>query len=161
MAIAYDFDGTLAPGNMQEHNFIPDLQMDKGEFWNEANEMAKEHDMDEVLAYMHLMLIKAREKNISLREETFMQYGARITFFEGVESYFDRINQYAAKQNIHLEHFIISSGLREFVKGSAIAKHFRTIYASGFQYDQNGNALDLRRIPAVSINRNLPCSFSK
>ncbi|MBR6131212.1 MAG: haloacid dehalogenase-like hydrolase [Bacteroidales bacterium] len=148
MAIAYDFDGTLAPGNMQEHNFIPDLQMDKGEFWNEANEMAKEHDMDEVLAYMHLMLIKAREKNISLREETFMQYGARITFFEGVESYFDRINQYAAKQNIHLEHFIISSGLREFVKGSAIAKHFRTIYASGFQYDRNGNAC----WPALAVN---------
>lgn len=32
MAIAYDFDGTLAPGNMQEYNFIPDLNMDKGAF---------------------------------------------------------------------------------------------------------------------------------
>ena len=69
MAIAYDFDGTLAPGNMQEYNFIPDLNMDKGEFWQEANELAKKHDMDEVLAYMHLMLIKAKEKNIPIREE--------------------------------------------------------------------------------------------
>ncbi len=148
MAIAYDFDGTLAPGNMQEYNFIPDLNMDKSEFWQEANELAKKHDMDEVLAYMHLMLIKAREKNIPIREEAFMKYGEKITFFEGVESYFERINAYAASKNMHLEHFIISSGLREFVKGTAIAKHFKTIFASGFEYDENGVAC----WPALVVN---------
>jgi len=148
MAIAYDFDGTLAPGNMQEYNFIPDLNMDKGEFWQEANELAKKHDMDEVLAYMHLMLIKAKEKNIPIREEAFMKYGEKITFFEGVESYFDRINAYAASKNMHLEHFIISSGLREFVKGTAIAKHFKTIFASGFEYDESGVAC----WPALVVN---------
>lgn len=148
MAIAYDFDGTLAPGNMQEYNFIPDLNMDKGEFWQEANELAKKHDMDEVLAYMHLMLIKAKEKNIPIREEAFMKYGEKITFFEGVETYFERINAYAASKNMHLEHFIISSGLREFVKGTAIAKHFKTIFASGFEYDENGVAC----WPALVVN---------
>ena len=148
MAIAYDFDGTLAPGNMQEYNFIPDLNMDKGEFWQEANELAKKHDMDEVLAYMHLMLIKAKEKNIPIREEAFMKYGEKITFFEGVETYFERINAYAASKNMHLEHFIISSGLREFVKGTAIAKHFKTIFASGFEYDEHGVAC----WPALVVN---------
>lgn len=148
MAIAYDFDGTLAPGNMQEYNFIPDLNMDKGEFWQEANELAKKHDMDEVLAYMHLMLIKAKEKNIPIREEAFMKYGEKITFFEGVETYFERINAYAASKNMHLEHFIISSGLREFVKGTAIAKHFKTIFASGFEYDEKGVAC----WPALVVN---------
>ena len=148
VAIAYDFDGTLAPGNMQEYNFIPDLNMDKGEFWQEANELAKKHDMDEVLAYMHLMLIKAKEKNIPIREEVFMKYGEKITFFEGVETYFERINAYAAAQNLHLEHFIISSGLREIVKGTRIAKYFKTIYASGFQYDENGCAC----WPALGVN---------
>ncbi len=148
MAIAYDFDGTLAPGNMQEYNFIPDLDMDKGAFWEEANELAKKHDMDEVLAYMHLMLIKAKDKNIPIREEAFMKYGEKITFFEGVETYFDRINTYAASKNIHLEHFIISSGLREFVKGTAIGKYFKAIYASGFQYDDNGIAC----WPALVVN---------
>lgn len=148
MAIAYDFDGTLAPGNMQEYNFIPDLNMDKGEFWQEANELAKKHDMDEVLAYMHLMLIKAKEKNIPIREEAFMKYGEKITFFEGVETYFERINAYAASKNMHLEHFIISSGLREFVKGTAIAKHFKTIFASGFEYDEHSVAC----WPALVVN---------
>ena len=148
VAIAYDFDGTLAPGNMQEYNFIPDLNMDKGEFWQEANELAKKHDMDEVLAYMHLMLIKAKEKNIPIKEEVFMKYGEKITFFEGVETYFERINAYAAAQNLHLEHFIISSGLREIVKGTRIAQYFKTIYASGFQYDENGCAC----WPALGVN---------
>lgn len=148
MGIAYDFDGTLAPGNMQEYNFIPDLNMDKGEFWEEANEMARANDMDEVLAYMHLMLLKANAKNIPIREETFRQYGARITFFEGLESYFERINHYATDKNIHLEHFIISSGLREFIKGTSIAPHFKNIFASGFQYDANGIAC----WPALAVN---------
>lgn len=148
MAIAYDFDGTLAPGNMQEHNFIPDLNMDKREFWQEANEMAKKNDMDEVSAYMHLMLIKAKEKNIPIREEVFMRYGEKITFFDGVTDYFDRINDYAAERNIHLEHFVISSGLREFVKGTAIYKHFKNVFASGFQYDDDGIAC----WPALVVN---------
>lgn len=148
VAIIYDFDGTLAPGNMQEHNFIPDLNMDKVDFWEEANEMARINDMDEVLAYMHLMLLKADEKNIPIREETFRQYGARIVFFEGVETYFKRINHYATQKNIHLEHFIISSGLREFIKGSPIAVHFKNIFASGFQYDDAGIAC----WPALAVN---------
>ncbi|MDY6327174.1 MAG: HAD family hydrolase [Bacteroidales bacterium] len=148
IAIAYDFDGTLAPGNMQEYNFIPDINMDKGEFWEQANELARKHDMDEVLAYMHLMLIKAREQNLDIREETFMKYGAKITFFEGVETYFERINKYAESKNLHLEHFIISSGLREIVKGTSIARHFKTIYASGFQYDETGIAC----WPALGVN---------
>ncbi|MCK4639078.1 MAG: hypothetical protein KAT33_06630, partial [Bacteroidales bacterium] len=56
IAIAYDFDGTLAPGNMQEHSFIPKLGIDNGDFWNESNKRAKKNDMDEILAYMQLML---------------------------------------------------------------------------------------------------------
>jgi hypothetical protein len=39
-AIAYDFDGTLAPGNMQEHSFIPDCGLSKAEFWTEVKKYA-------------------------------------------------------------------------------------------------------------------------
>ncbi|MCL2245666.1 MAG: haloacid dehalogenase-like hydrolase, partial [Lentimicrobiaceae bacterium] len=130
IAIAYDFDGTLAPGNMQEHNFIPDLNMDINEFWREANETAKQHDMDEVLAYMFLMLEKAKEKNISIRKEDFFQYGKQISFYQGVEQYFERINRYAAERGFEIEHYIISSGLREFVEGTTIAHRFKDIFAS-------------------------------
>jgi len=148
IAIAYDFDGTLAPGNMQEYNFIPNLNMDIHEFWKEANEIARLHDMDEVLAYMFLMLEKAKQKNISIKKEDFFQYGKQITFYQGVEPYFERINQYAAEKGFEIEHYIISSGLREFVEGTSIAHNFTDIFASGFMYCDDNVAC----WPALGVN---------
>jgi hypothetical protein len=140
VAIAYDFDGTLAPGNMQEHSFLPKLGIPKEDFWAEANRVGQENDMDGILAYMELMLKKARQKNISIHREDFEQFGNDISFFEGVTTYFDRINEYAMGLGIELEHNIISSGLREFIAGTSIAKYFRNIFASGFKYDDQGTA---------------------
>lgn len=139
-AIAYDFDGTLAPGNMQEHSFLPKLGIPKEEFWNEANTIARKNDMDGILAYMNLMLQKSIEKEIPIKRADFNNYGSGISFFPGVESYFDMINTYARDRGIELEHHIISSGLREFIEGTIIARHFKNIFASGFKYDNNGIA---------------------
>ena len=46
MAIGYDFDGTLAPGNMQEYDFIPALNMVSKAFWSSVNTLAQQHEMD-------------------------------------------------------------------------------------------------------------------
>jgi hypothetical protein len=140
VAIAYDFDGTLAPGNMQEHSFLPKLGIPKEDFWAEANRIAEENDMDGILSYMQLMLQKAKEKNIPIRRDDFVNFGKDIRFFKGVEGYFNRINNYALGHGILLEHHIISSGLREFIAGTSIAGFFRNIFASGFKYDKNGVA---------------------
>lgn len=148
VAIAYDFDGTLAPGNMQEHSFIPKLGIPKERFWAEANQMATSHDMDGILAYMQYMLQKAEEKNISIRRQDFVEFGRDIRFFPGVEHYFDRINEWAEKQRVIIDHHIISSGLREFISGTTIARHFRNIFASGFKYDQN----EVAEWAALAIN---------
>lgn len=148
VAIAYDFDGTLAPGNMQEHSFIPSLGIDTHSFWTEAKQRAKENDMDEILSYMQLMIQKAESKDLPIRKTDFENYGKEITFFEGVETYFDRINKYANARGIIIEHYIISSGLREFVRGTKIAKYFKGIYASGFKYNASGVAT----WPALAIN---------
>ena len=59
-ALIYDFDGTLARGNLQETSFIPEIGMETEEFWNEVKTRTKEHDADEILVYMHLMLEKAK-----------------------------------------------------------------------------------------------------
>lgn len=139
-AIAYDFDGTLAPGNMQEHSFIPQLGIRKEKFWSEANRIAMENDMDGILAYMQLMLDESRKRGIPIRRRDFINYGRDIRLFPGVKKYFDHINEYAIRQGILLEHHIISSGLREFIEGTSIATHFRNIFASGFKYDENGIA---------------------
>jgi hypothetical protein len=148
IAIAYDFDGTLAPGNMQEHSFIPLLGIDKEEFWKASDARAREQDMDNILAYMQLMLQKADEKNIPVTRKAFLDHGKNIHFFKGVESFFSRINKYAAEKNAFIDHHIISSGVRDIIKGTSIAKNFKNIFASGFVFDAN----DVATWPALAIN---------
>ena len=89
---AYDFDGTLARGNMQEHAFIPDeLGMDHADFWRETQALAQAQRGDGILAYMHLMLEKAREKGLELTLDSWRNRGAALRLFPGVEDWFERV----------------------------------------------------------------------
>ncbi len=147
-AIAYDFDGTLSPGNMQEYDFIPKLGMKPKAFWSEVKELAKQQDGDEILIYMGQMLKKANAADVQITKSAFTQFGATIELFKGVTEWFDRINAYGREREVKIEHYIISSGLREMIRGTSIANHFSRIFASGFWYDQH----DVARFPALGVN---------
>lgn len=148
MAIAYDFDGTLSPGNMQEYDFIPALGIKPSAFWKEAKRIAKEQAADEILAYMQYMLEQASRARVPVRKKDFSDFGRQISLFPGVEEWFDRIDAYGRERDVKVEHFLISSGLREMVQGTKIARKFKRIYASGFMYDQNQVAC----WPALAVN---------
>lgn len=148
MAIAYDFDGTLADGNMQEHQFLPDIGMKPKAFWEEVKRLTKEHQADEVLVYMNLMLKKASAANVPVRREDFKARGRAITLFDGVGGWFDRITEYARIRGVRIEHYLISSGNAEIVAGTPIASKFREVYASKFLFDENGVAA----WPALAVN---------
>lgn len=148
MAISYDFDGTLAPGNMQEYDFIPALNMVSTEFWKSVHELAQKHEMDQILAYMWAMLRQADKADIRVHKSDFKNFGKNITLFPGVADWFKRINAYAKGKGVRLEHFIISSGIREMVEGTPIYKEFTKVYASGFMFDHNGVAC----WPALAVN---------
>lgn len=148
VALIYDFDGTLSPGNMQEYDFIPQLGKTPDEFWASAAKLAKDQIGDPILAYMYDMLKEASYKGIPIKKSAFSDYGSKVKFFEGVETWFDRINAYGKELSLEVEHYIISSGLREMIEGSAIASHFTKIYASAYMYDANGVAF----WPALAVN---------
>jgi phosphoserine phosphatase len=148
MAIAYDFDGTLAPGNMQEYDFIPALKMASKDFWKPVNELAQQHEMDQILAYMWAMLREADKADIRVHKSDFKDFGKNITLFPGVADWFKRINTYARTKGVRLQHFIISSGIREMVEGAPVYKEFEKVYASGFMFDHNGVAC----WPALAVN---------
>ena len=93
VALIYDFDGTLAPGNMQEYDFIPAVGKSNMEFWHEANTLAEEQDADQVLTYMARMIQAAQSKGLSLRREAFRESGRNVKFYRGVEEWFGRINR--------------------------------------------------------------------
>ena len=148
MAIAYDFDGTLAPGNMQEYDFIPALNMRSRQFWDMVNKIAVKDEADPILAYMFTMLEEARKAKLPVRKADFKSYGGKIALFPGVSDWFDRINAYAKVKGVRLQHYIISSGLREMLEGTPIYKKFRKVYASGFMFDQN----EVACWPALGLN---------
>ncbi len=148
IALIYDFDGTLAPGNMQERAFIPSLGMRNTEFWEKAKDLARANDGDEIIMYMELMLEEARNKRLKTTRSAFRKYGKGIKLFDGVAGWFDRVNRFAAMRNLVAKHYIISSGNREIIEGTPIARQFERIYASTFRYDAN----DAADAPALAIN---------
>ena len=148
IALIYDFDGTLAPGNMQEYDFIPAVGKSNKEFWHEANSLAEEQDADGVLTYMARMIQEAKSKGLSLRREAFQETGRNVVLFEGVKEWFKRINDYGKKRGIQILHYINSSGLKEIIEGTEIAHEFKKVYACSFLYDVDGIAY----WPAVAVN---------
>lgn len=155
LAIAYDFDGTLAPGNMQEYDFVPAIGMTKKAFWKEVGELAEKHNADNILMYMKHMLDKAEAAQIPVRKADFVNFGRSVTLFEGVEDWFDRINVYGRERGLKVEHYIISSGNREMIEGTPIARKFSAVYASSFIYDHNGVA----KWPALAVNYTTKTQF--
>ena len=148
IALIYDFDGTLAPGNMQEYDFIPAVGKSNKEFLTEANTLAEEQDADMVLTYMARMIQEAKSKGLSLRREAFRESGRKVALYRGVKEWFERINRYGEERGIRILHYINSSGLTEIIEGTEIAHEFRKIYACSFLYDVDGIAY----WPAVAVN---------
>ncbi|MBQ4141066.1 MAG: haloacid dehalogenase-like hydrolase [Clostridia bacterium] len=147
LAICYDFDKTLSPDDMQAQGYIQSVGYDVGEFWKETNELAEGNEMDQNLAYM-LKMVREAEGNIVFSRKTLEEYGSRVTLFPGVESWFSRIRKYGAEKGVIIEHYIISSGLREMIEGTRVAGEFEKIYASSFYYNERGIAV----WPAQVIN---------
>ncbi len=148
MAIAYDFDGTLASGNMQEHQFLPDIGITADKFWAEVKNLTKVHQADEVLIYMNLMLRKASASGVPVRREDFKARGGTIELFRGVTEWFDRITEYGRLRGVHIDHYLVSSGNEEIFAGTPIASKFAKVYASKFYFDENGVAV----WPALAVN---------
>lgn len=147
LAICYDFDKTLSPDDMQAQGFIQSLGQEVESFWNESNKLASDNDMDQNLAWMYKMTKESRGKHI-FNKEMLKEYGANVTMYPGVSTWFDRINKYGEEKGIIVEHYIISSGLKEMIEGTEVAKYFKKIYASSFYFDEDGVAV----WPAQCIN---------
>ena len=149
LAICYDFDKTLTPDDMQAQGYIQSVGYDVARFWEETDRLAHEQGMDSNLAYMYKM-VKEAEGNLVLNRKALMDYGAKVQVFPGVETWFERIREYGKEENVLVEHYIISSGLKEMIEGTRMAREgaFERIYASAFFYNERGVAV----WPAQAVN---------
>lgn len=134
-AIMYDFDKTLCTRDMQDYQFIPSLGMTSSQFWQEANIFGREKEMDSVLAYMYTMIREAKRKNVPIFRETLVNQGKSVELFKGLDTWFDRIDEFGKSQGVQVEHYVISSGLKEIIEGTSISRKFKKIFACEFYYD--------------------------
>lgn len=148
IAFMYDFDKTLCDQDMQEYTFIPNLNMTSEEFWGETEAFRKKHYMEGILGYMYYMIYKSKEKNIPFTQEYLRSMGQNIKFYKGVQNWFKRINQYGESIGVNIEHYIISSGIKDIIDGSAIKDEFKKIFACQYYFDENGEAV----WPKIAIN---------
>ncbi|MDR0728897.1 MAG: haloacid dehalogenase-like hydrolase [Prevotellaceae bacterium] len=147
VALIYDFDGTLSPGNMQDFGFIQATGKDIGAFWATCERIGQEQDASGILTYMKVMIDEARKANIRLQRETFRHFGRQVALFNGVREWFALMNDYGRSKGVVIEHYINSSGLKEMIEGTPIAQEFKKIYACSFYYE-NGEAV----FPAVAVD---------
>lgn len=148
IAIIYDFDKTLCDQDMQNYSFIPNLGMTPAEFWNEISDFSSSENMEGILSYLYYMVKKSAERGKPVTKDYLRSLGKDVNFYPGVLEWFERINQYGKEQGAIIEHYIISSGIKDIIESSLIAKHFKAIYGCDFYYDDNGNAV----WPKIAIN---------
>lgn len=140
IALLYDFDKTLCTTDMENYTFIPALGYTPAQFWQKANGFGRDNHMDGLLAYMYTMIQECAAQNIKLDRAFLNHCGESIQLFPGVREWFARINAFGESLGVQVEHYVISSGLREIIEGSGIAQEFREIYACEFYYNENGDA---------------------
>ena len=91
---------------------------------------------------------KAARRGRPLTRRQLTETGRDIKLFPGVEDWFSRINAFGAALGVQVEHYIISSGLKEIIEGHPVSREFKEIFASEFYYDENGVAA----WPKLSVN---------
>jgi phosphoserine phosphatase len=155
VALIYDFDGTLSPGNMQEFGFIQAIGKKPQEFWQQSDEIAADQDASNILSYMKLMYDEARKAGIKLRREDFKTFGASVELFPGVREWFRMVNDYGRSKGVKVEHYINSSGLAEMIEGTAIGHEFKRIFACSFLYNKEGEA----EWPGVAVDYTAKTQF--
>ena len=148
IAFLYDFDKTLCTTDMEDYAFIPSLGMTPKEFWALANGFGHANRMDGILAYMYTMIQESEKRNLPFTRESLREMGRDIVLYPGVQEWFGRINAFGEEQGVQVEHYVISSGLREIIEGSGIAHEFKQIYACEFYYDESG----LAAWPKLDVN---------
>ncbi|MDD6189116.1 MAG: HAD family hydrolase [Clostridiales bacterium] len=155
VAIIYDFDKTLCTKDMQEYTFIPSLGMSSAEFWEWADHLASKDGMDRILASMYAMLKKSQELGHGIRRRELVEIGKDVEFFPGVEKWFERMDDFARNENIAIEHYVVSSGMKEIIEGTSIKKRFKRIFASEFYYGEDGCAV----WPRMAVNYSAKTQF--
>lgn len=143
IACVWDFDKTLIPAYMQVPLFRR-YGIDEGTFWAETNALAENYkrrgyNISPEISYLnHLLTYVLAGKMAGLSNKVLRECGAEIAFYPGLPRFFASSRAWVkakpeyAKHDIQLEHYVVSTGLAEMIRGSGIAPELDGVWACEF-----------------------------
>ena len=143
IACIWDFDKTLIPNFMQTTLFKA-FDIDSKKFWDEVNTLPQCYKQQgigvtEDLLYLNHLLTYVKAGLLpGLNNKKLRELGAEIPLFEGLPDFFQTLKDIVSKEEhfnkhgIKLEHYIISCGLAEMIRGSKIAPYVDGIFGCEF-----------------------------
>jgi len=143
IACVWDFDKTLIPGYMQEPLFRR-FEIDGKQFWQEVNELPKiynergVHVSKDTVYLNHLLSYIKNGPLKGLRNSTLREIGGELIFCPGLPEFFQELKALTQstpeyrKHDIQLEHYVISTGLAEMIRGSKIAPEVDGVFGCEF-----------------------------
>lgn len=143
IACVWDFDKTLIPGYMQAPLFRR-FGVDENTFWTETNALGERYrqrgyNVSGESAYLNHLISYVREGHMKgLNNALLRELGREIAFYPGLPEFFKTVREFVrsqpqyVKHEITLEHYIVSTGLAEMVRGSAIAPFVDGIWGCEF-----------------------------
>ena len=148
IGLVYDFDQTLSPGYMTDDVLFPHYGISAEQFWKRSHALVDEQGYDTELAYLKTLLdclTPDRPTNAELRG-----LGVKLRFSPGLPGMFTELEQILRPEHralgVRIEHYIISSGIKELLEGSALRPHVRAVFASEFAEDREGRISFPKRV---------------
>jgi hypothetical protein len=149
IALVYDYDQTLSPYYMQDDVIFPAFGINAGKFWERCDALVRAEGYDHELAYMKCLLdylAMDRPSNQQLK-----QLGAKMHLYRGLPEMFeelrlDLLEEHHSAAGIHIEHFVVSSGLKALIEGSPLRPYLREVFGCEYAEDSEGKITFPKRV---------------
>ena len=146
IAIIWDFDQTLIPGYMEEPIF-KEYNISSETFWREVSQLKEHYGSQDIVVsqdtlYLNHMLTYVKNSNFPrLNNGKLRELGKSLKLYAGMPEFladtqeFVKGNSKFAEHGITLEHYVVSTGLRQMILGSEVADYLGGVWACEFIED--------------------------
>ena len=139
--IVYDFDGTLTQVSLPRYLLLEKCNYKMGtsneKFLNKLNRIKKEKNCEAMEAFYEEFFRMINNNNLEITINDFLYGVDQIPYNRGLENYFLNINNWAKQNDIELKHFILTSGIKDFVENCKYAKFFQEVFGCTFKVENN------------------------
>ena len=149
IAIVYDYDRTLSPQYMHQDVIFPRIGIDADAFWAESDRLRDERAYEDELAWIRLLLENPTFRQFS--NSDLQELGRQLQLYPGVPQFFGQLGRFLkddryVRHGVTLEHYIVTSGLKEVLAGSPLSAQVEAIFGCELDEDSEGKVFWPKRV---------------